>query len=290
MRTSVTISAVGHAAFLLWATISLSAVPYKSDMPKPIVLDANTDISDSSKITAGVKTAPPSPQPRPLAETLGERKAPDDPLAKVANKEVKAAVEAPPPMPEPKPAPAAAKSQAEPKRDLIADTIKKDQARKSEPKKAAAQPPAPKRDQPKFDPKRVEALLDKRTAQRVAAAGDVVNTVPTLGAPSQTAAQLSQSEIDALRARLAQLWTPPVGAANPDEIVVRVRILLKPNGTLEGGPMVLSSGKSPFFVAARDSAIRALFRGQPYDMLKPEHYEQWRDIEITFDPRDMLGG
>jgi colicin import membrane protein len=54
--------------------------------------------------------------------------------------------------------------------------------------------------------------------------------------------------------------------------------------------MVLSSGKSPFFVAARDSAIRALFRGQPYDMLKPEHYEQWRDIEITFDPRDMLGG
>jgi colicin import membrane protein len=259
-------------------------------MPKPIVLDANTDISDSSKITAGVKTAPPSPQPRPLAETLGERKAPDDPLAKVANKEVKAAVEAPPPMPEPKPAPAAAKSQAEAKRDLIADTIKKDQARKSEPKKAAAQPPAPKRDQPKFDPKRVEALLDKRTAQRVAAAGDVVNTVPTLGAPSQTAAQLSQSEIDALRARLAQLWTPPVGAANPDEIVVRVRILLKPNGTLEGGPMVLSSGKSPFFVAARDSAIRALFRGQPYDMLKPEHYEQWRDIEITFDPRDMLGG
>jgi hypothetical protein len=23
-------------------------------------------------------------------------------------------------------------------------------------------------------------------------------------------------------------------------------------------------------------------------MLKPEHYEQWKDIEITFDPRDMF--
>jgi colicin import membrane protein len=43
-------------------------------------------------------------------------------------------------------------------------------------------------------------------------------------------------------------------------------------------------------MAARDSAIRALFRGQPYDMLKPEHYEQWKDVEITFDPRDMIRG
>jgi colicin import membrane protein len=29
---------------------------------------------------------------------------------------------------------------------------------------------------------------------------------------------------------------------------------------------------------------------QPYKMLKPEHYEMWKDMEITFDPRDMFGG
>jgi len=34
--------------------------------------------------------------------------------------------------------------------------------------------------------------------------------------------------------------------------------------------------------------MRAVLRGQPYDMLRPEHYEQWKDIEVTFDPRDML--
>jgi colicin import membrane protein len=54
--------------------------------------------------------------------------------------------------------------------------------------------------------------------------------------------------------------------------------------------MVLSRGQSPLYNAARDSAVRALFRGQPFDMLKPEHYEQWKDIEITFDPRDMIRG
>ena len=104
------------------------------------------------------------------------------------------------------------------------------------------------------------------------------------------AAQLSLSELEALRARLAQLWTVPAGAKDPQELVVLVRIKLNRDGKLAAPPVVLSSGTSPLFMAARDSAIRALFRGQPYDMLKPEHYEQWKDVEITFDPRDMIRG
>ena len=112
----------------------------------------------------------------------------------------------------------------------------------------------------------------------------------SLGAPSGSAAQLSQSELDALRARLAQLWSPPAGAKNPDELVVPIRMQLNPDGTLAGPPMVLTSGKTPLFMASRDSAIRAVLRGQPFDMLRPEHYEQWKDIEITFDPRDMIRG
>src|SRR5262249_61696335 len=116
---------------------------------------------------------------------------------------------APPPEPQP-PAPPQ-KKQAEPKRDPIADTIKKDLAKKTEVKKAEAKAPTPpkQQEQPKFDPRKVEALLDRRTPQRVATAGETVNNTVTLGAPSGSAAQLSQSEIDALRARLAQLWHPP---------------------------------------------------------------------------------
>jgi colicin import membrane protein len=29
---------------------------------------------------------------------------------------------------------------------------------------------------------------------------------------------------------------------------------------------------------------------QPYDMLKPDHYDLWKEMEITFDPRDMFRG
>ena len=41
---------------------------------------------------------------------------------------------------------------------------------------------------------------------------------------------------------------------------------------------------------ANFSSVWADLRGQPFDMLRPETYEQWKDIEITFDPRDMVRG
>jgi hypothetical protein len=33
--------------------------------------------------------------------------------------------------------------------------------------------------------------------------------------------------------------------------------------------------------------LRAVLTGQPFDMLKPEHYESWKELELTFDPKDM---
>jgi len=281
-----------HLVVLGWGVFTFAIKPRTADSKEAMPVDI-ISTADFSQLTAGARNAPQLEKAKPLADKVGERKQADDPTAKLAPKEVAAATDVPPPTPAPRPPAPAEKKQSEPKRDLIADAIKKDQVKKAEPKKADAKAPTlPKKqqEQPKFDPRKVEALLDKRTPQRVAAVGDTVNDTVSLGAPSEIAAQLSQSEIDALRARLAQLWNPPAGATNPEELVVQIRMKLKPDGTLAGPPMVLTSGRSPLFVAARDSAVRALFRGQPFDMLRPEHYEQWKDIEITFDPREMIRG
>ena len=35
------------------------------------------------------------------------------------------------------------------------------------------------------------------------------------------------------------------------------------------------------------TVVRAVLTGQPFDMLKPEHYESWKELELTFDPKDM---
>jgi outer membrane biosynthesis protein TonB len=294
MRTAYAMSAIGHAAVLLWSVWSLAANPLPTPPGEALPVDIVT-VSEFTQLTAGNKSAPKVEPQKPLVEKVAEANPVEDPAAKVVEKkEVKAARE-PPPAPETKPAESKPEQkQTETKPDQIADALAKEEARPSELKKAEARTPMPPKKPappaPKFDPKQVAALLDKRDATRLAAAGDTLNNSASLGVSNGQAAQISLSELDALRQRLAQLWSIPAGAKDPQELVVLVRIKLKPDGTLAVPPMVLTSGKSPLFVAARDSAIRALFRGQPYDMLKPEHYEQWKDVEITFDPRDMVRG
>jgi|SRR6516165_3849851 len=296
MRTAYTISAIGHAAVLLWGVWSLGAKPLALPPTEALLVDV-VSVSDLTQMTAGSKDAPKTETPKPLAEKVGEAKPVDDPTAKVVeNKEVKAAHDTAPP-PEAKPAEAKPEQkQAEAKPEHLADQLAKQETKKLQPKKAEVKPPAPPKPPtpaPKFDAKQVEALLDKRNPTRLAATGDTLNPAPALGASMGQSAQISQSELDALRQRLAQLWTPPAGARDPQELVVVFRVKLSPDGRIAPGPwpqLVSSAGNNPIAVAARESAARALNRGQPYDMLKPEHYEQWKDIEITFDPREMFGG
>ncbi len=294
MRTAYAISGVGHAAVLLWGVWSLAAKPLPAPPPGEALPVDIVSVSEFTQMTAGSKSATKAEAQQPLVEKVAEARPVEDATAKVVEKKEVRAAREPPPAPESKPAETAAEKQAEAKPDPIAEALAKEQAKTPEPKTADAKVPIPRKKpappSPKFDPKQVAALLDKRDATRLAAAGSILNNSASLGVSNGAAAQISLSELDALRQRLAQLWSIPAGAKNPEELIVQVRIKLNPDGRLAAPPMVLTSGNSPLFVAARDSAIRALFRGQPYDMLKPEHYEQWKDVEITFDPRDMVRG
>jgi len=84
------------------------------------------------------------------------------------------------------------------------------------------------------------------------------------------------------------LWNPPVGMQDAAQNQVTIRIRFKRDGTLAMGPQVLTSGSGPQFDAMRDSAVRAVFVAQPYTMLRPEHYDMWKEIDFTFDTREMF--
>jgi len=281
-RSATVISGGLHAAVLVWAMISfagnrLEATPVDS-LPVDLVSE-----KQFSELTKGVKDAPkPIEKPKPVVEKKAEPKpiTAEEIVAKLTPKqEIKATSEKPP----------------EPKADPIADKIKKEEKKeemqdaKAEPKPLPPKRPEPKQ-QPKFNPDKIAALLDKRAPQREAITGNELNQTPTLGTALGNASKLSQSEIDALRARLMALWNPPIGIQNPEEFIVRVRIQIGRDGKLSAPPIVLTSGQGQVYIAARDSAVRAVFRAQPFNMLKPEHYDTWKDIEVTFDPRDMFRG
>jgi colicin import membrane protein len=282
MRTASAISTGLHVAVLLWATLSYTGKAFNAAPAESLPVDLISD-KQFSEVTKGIKDAPkPVDKPKPAVEKIADTPKPVEEIkSKISEKKelTPAAEKVPEPVPESKP-------------DPIADKIKKveKQEAKVDPQPLPPRrPPVPHKPQPKFSADKIAALLDKREPQRAAATGATLSA-PTLGTALGNASQLSQSELDALRSRLMALWNPPVGIQNPEDYVIRIRIQLGRDGKLTAPPQVISSGSGQLFDTARDSAVRAVFRGQPFDMLKPEHYATWKDIEVTFDPRDMFRG
>jgi outer membrane biosynthesis protein TonB len=295
MKTGLAISALCHAALLLWGLLSFASKPLEAKPNDAMPVDIISD-KQFSEITKGVKDGAKDKTLASLAEKIDTAKSVDDSRAKVTEKKTLDAAKAEPPPPAVQQPPAPNESKLDkkepPKIDPIAETLKKEEAKKKAEDKAKAKaalqtPPKP---QPQFDPNKIAALLDKRDSQRLASTGADMSMAPSLGKSDGASAQLSQSEIDALRKRLGECWNPPAGAADGGRLKVVMRVLFKPDATVATPPQLVAASASPFGPAMAESAKGAILRCQPFTMLRPEHYQQWKDMEITFDPREMFGG
>jgi hypothetical protein len=327
MRRSLVISGTAHAVLVAWGLIAFVARPSEAPHADPLPVEF-VSATQFSQLTAGVKNAPePIDNATPLVDKVGEPnpvkelapKVVDKPEIKIdsaptlepkpeAKSQPKIAEKSQPkpePKAEPKPAEKADKPNDKPKPDQVADELKKDEAKKTpkpEKKQREFKPDQTaeelkkdeakkQRPSPKIDADQVAALLDHREPQRQVATAESLNSIASLGAPLGQAAHLSQSELYALRAKLISLWNPPAAvSAHPDQYVVSIRIRLARNHRLVGQPVVLTRGHGPLFEATRDSAVRALLQAQPYSMLSLTTYDQWKEIDINFDPREVFGG
>jgi len=282
MRPSTFISAALHVAIVLFVIVSF---PSSKMRPAPLVaipVDLSTP-SDVTKVKAGTRDAkddaplagkPKAPNPQAVKEKTA--KAPE----KTASIDKKAD-DAPQPSPKPEKKVAAKKPQAKPS----------EPARKPEPpveKAEAESPKPPKSKEPAFDTDNIAALLDK-----IPDASDepqprelAEEASPAHGQTTGTDMTMAVNELDALRARISDCWTPPPGGLGADAIVVKIRLKLNKDGTLEGYPTVTNQGSSPFFQAAADSAVRAVYQCQPY-ALPVAKYALWRDMILNFDPSLM---
>jgi len=101
---------------------------------------------------------------------------------------------------------------------------------------------------------------------------------------------LEDSEIAGVIRAVSREWSVDVGGISANVTVV-VRIRLSPEGTLEASPELLShdgssedAGQAAFRRAR--IAIIAASRNGGFD-LPPEKYDDWREIEMTFNPERM---
>ncbi|HSG96259.1 MAG TPA: cell envelope biogenesis protein TolA [Afifellaceae bacterium] len=315
MRPGLAFSIAGHLAILAYGLVAFpNARPFKVDDIESFPVDL-VPIAEMTNLAAGDRKAEKTPaaQPKPTVKAEAPSLKPAEKPAKVPVKvaevptpEIVAAlprpaVLEPPPAeaepearaPEAPPLPPAQNPRARPK------PPKPVKVAKAEPKKP--RPPvkpvttaAKKPDGPSFNPDEIAALLNK---QDPAGGGD-----PSPAAAPQTFgadeggidAAMTQSEQDAmigaLRNRLAQCWNPPRGVREAGSLRVTIGIGLLPDGSLAGDPRIVDAGFDPLSQIAAESALRAVQICAPYDMLPPEMYSAWRDIEFIFDPREMLGG
>jgi len=227
------------------------------------------------------KPDPPKPEKKPV------EKKPDPPKPVVENK--------PKPKETPKEKPKPEKK-VDPN-DLIAEAIKREEARKPKPKPKPetrtaqaqqTQAPPPKPPERDFFARISSVLNDHRDPTRQAMTGQTLSNSGALGTAHGTATTLSQSEFDAMRARVRDLWHIPPGGEHIEEQRVTLVIRIGRDRRVIGTPQVIKSGRTALAKVAAEAAVRAVLAGQPYNMLRDETYEAWKEMEIDFDPETMF--
>lgn len=192
-----------------------------------------------------------------------------------------------------------AKAEAEKAAKEKAEKLAKLEAEKAAKEKAAAEKKAAVR---KFDIASIEKMIDAKSSKSDTALKDVrdpgrkergareLAPETTAGTSRGTATKLSMSEKkgvqDAIIEQVSQCWSPPVGAPVGESMIVHVKFTLNADGSLSGGPTVDSNDSSR---AAADAAMRAVRRCAPLK-LPAESYDYWRQVDIRFDPKEMMGG
>jgi hypothetical protein len=102
--------------------------------------------------------------------------------------------------------------------------------------------------------------------------------------------KMAASATDALREQMKRCWRAPVDQANPERLIVTVKVFLNRDGSVQKAPTLIRPNPLPVgdrgMVLAWESAKRAILSCAPYD-LPEESYEIWNDLTLRFDPREM---
>ena len=113
---------------------------------------------------------------------------------------------------------------------------------------------------------------------------------PFKGAPAdRIGAQITATDIDAIRQKIAQCWIVPIGGREARDLVVDVRMNIAQDGTVQRAEVVNRDRISdPTFKAAAESAERAVLDPACNPLPLPaDAYDKWKVLTLRFNPKDM---
>ena len=138
----------------------------------------------------------------------------------------------------------------------------------------------------------IAALIDK--AKEEQALKEIENKKLTQSnVKNSFATGLSLSEEDALRAQIFGCWSVPLGLPYDKDLLVRLKLELKKDGTILKSEIIdhqrMNMPGQKFYKILAESALRAVRLCQPLKV-PPTGYEKWKNIQLNFDPTEMLKG
>ena len=218
----------------------------------------------------------PAPQPAQKQET------PPAPEQKPQPQQKQAATPPPQPVPQPSPTPQ--------------QMAKAEQPPVPQPPPVAQQPappPAPTYAQPEPDPSvkyhvilGLPPYLPTETAAAAAPSGPDPGK-DNFDAPATEKADIGTGVVAEFRRHLKSCLKLPATLSTSDDVRVKMRVLLMPDGKLAGPPQLIeasASAKGPLLMQSATSALQAC---QPYAMLPKDRYKEWKVLDLDFTPRDF---
>lgn len=103
-------------------------------------------------------------------------------------------------------------------------------------------------------------------------------------------AKLPAEVIAELRRHLQSCAKLPAGVAPHDNMRIRLRVVLATDGTLARPPILIEAPPSAKGATLVKAAMSVLQDCQPYKMLPPDKYQEWKVMDLPFTPQDFGGG
>ena len=309
MSLGALLSALFHGAIVLIAIFGLPhfVEPPEFEPPIPVEVIVEDPVPELEQAEA---IPEPEPEPEPEAEPEPVVEEPPEPE--------------PTPAPPPEPAPQVAAlpeepevlREPEPEPELEPEPVVEDPPEPEalpepepeaapEPEQAQPAPPVPRRrpdvkiaePEPEPEPEEAEDVMASilRNVEKLKPKSQPQSTQQAQAPTPASQRQRSRFEIDEIARevtnQIAACWRLEPGARDAESLVVQIRVAMNPDGAVRrveivDGQRMLSD--RPFRSAA-ENARRAVLNCSPL-RLPLDKYDIWREIDMTFDPRQMFGG
>ena len=143
-----------------------------------------------------------------------------------------------------------------------------------------------------FDPDSIAALIDK-SKEETAETTKKNNKITQSSDKNVDNLSLTLNEEDALKAQIFSCWSIPLGLPYNENLLVRIKLELKPDGTVIRSEILdharMNKPGQGFYKVLAESALRAIRLCQPL-RVPSTGYERWKDLQLNFDAREMLKG